>query len=466
MYKILTIAAREYRAMVATKTFLVSLVMMPVLMLGSLAAIELLKNSGKVEERKIIVHDASGQFYDHLRAEAEKSNAEVRAREAERAAGPKAPGEANSAAPEQATDDDDDDQLPQASRGEILNLERLELASGQAVADEVRADVSQRIRDGELYAFVEIPAPAREGEAGPPEILFYSQDSSLADARGWLAGQIGTLVRNRRLQQAQIDPEKVDVASRPVPVKGMGLLTRNSDGSITPAREKSPMIDIFLPFGAMMFMFLVIFMASQPMLESVLEEKSQRIAEVLLGSASTFQLMLGKLLGTVAGSLTVFCIYIMGALVVAQRVPWLESLPRELLPWFIAFQILGVLFYAAIFMAVGACVSQLKEAQSMLMPVWMMMMAPMFVWLLILRGPNGSLARWLSLFPPATPTTMVMRLATGVRIPAWELVTGLVGLIVATLLVVFFAGRVFRAGILWQGKTPRFSEIIRWAISG
>jgi ABC-2 type transport system permease protein len=465
MYKILTIAAREYRAMVATKTFLVSLVMMPVLMLGSLAAIELLKNSGKIEERKIVVHDASGQFYDHLLAEAEKSNAAVRAREAERTAGPKTPAQVTSTASAPADDNEDDDQLPQASRGEILNLE-LELSSGQDVTDDVRADVSKRIADGELYAFVEIPAPAEAGEAGPPEILFYSQDSSLADARGWLAGQIGALVRNRRLHQADIDPAKVDSASQPVPVRGMGLLTRNSDGSITPAREKSPMIDIFLPFGAMMFMFLVIFMSSQPMLESVLEEKSQRIAEVLLGSASTFQLMLGKLLGTVAGSLTVFCIYIAGALVVAQRVPWLESLPRELLPWFIGFQILGVLFYAAIFMAVGACVSQLKEAQSMLMPVWMMMMAPMFVWLLILRGPNGSLARWLSLFPPATPTTMVMRLATGVRIPAWELVTGLVGLIIATLLVVFFAGRVFRAGILWQGKTPRFSEIIRWAISG
>lgn len=460
MYKIFMIAQREYRAMVATKAFLVSLVMMPVLMLGSLAAIELLKNSGKVEERNILVYDASGKFFDHLKAEAEKSNAVIRAREAAAQDG--------SAGKDSATvgAKPDDDQLPTASRGEILNLERFEPGAGKVVDDDVRVEVSDRVRDGKVYAFVEIPAPEKADEEAPPTILFYSQDSSLADARGWFAGQISSLVKNRRLARDQIDPAKVEAASKRIAVSGMGLLTRNADGSIAPARQKNEMADIFLPFGAMMFMFLVIFMASQPMLESVLEEKSQRIAEVLLGSASTFQLMLGKLMGTVAGSLTVFVIYLVGALVVAQRVPWLDGLPRELLPWFIAFQVLGVLFYAAIFMAVGACVTQLKEAQSMLMPVWMMMMAPMFVWLLILRSPNGALAQGLSLFPPATPTTMVMRLATGARIPAWELVTGLVGLVVATLLVVYFAGRIFRAGILWQGKTPRIGEIIRWALSG
>ena len=212
-----------------------------------------------------------------------------------------------------------------------------------------------------------------------------------------------------------------------------------------------------------MLMFAVIFMAAQPMLESVLEEKSQGIAEVLLGSVSSFQLMLGKLLGTVSGSLTVFVIYILGTLIWSFYTGTSEQIPFELAPWFVVFQILGVLFYAAIFLAIGASVSQLKEAQAFLMPVWLLMLSPDFVWLLLIRDPLGSTSVCLSLFPPATPTAMMLRLATGQAIPWWQPVLGALLLALATLMVVLFAARIFRAGILWQGKTPRLAEMIRWA---
>ena len=215
-----------------------------------------------------------------------------------------------------------------------------------------------------------------------------------------------------------------------------------------------------------MLMFMVIFMASQPMLESVLEEKSQRIAEVLLGSANPFQLMCGKLIGTVGGSITVFLIYMSGLYFVAQNRGWMDFVPFHLMPWFVVFQILGVLFYAAIFMAVGASVSQLKEAQSMLLPVWMLLMAPLFIWIFLVQDPTGSVATWFSLFPPATPTTMMLRLATGQTIPIWQPLVGIVLTTLSTLAIVIVAGRIFRVGILWQGKTPKLSEILRWGLSG
>ncbi len=455
MKKIAVIAVREYRAMVQTKAFLVSLIMMPILMLGSLAAVELLKNAGEIEERKIVVLDPDNRFFDELARLAEAGNAAVQAREAERTS---KSGDSKST--------EENGGIPQMARGELIFLEKYNSSSGQNVTDEVRVELSQRVRDGDLYAFVEIPAPAEEAALAPEAVLFYAQDSSLSDSLEWLDRTLNEMVKTRRLEASNIDPATVALASRRVPVKAMGLMERDSSGTVIPAVEQNQMLKIFLPFGAMMFMFMVIFMSSQPMLESVLEEKSQRIAEVLLGSASPFQLMAGKLVGTVGGSMTVLLIYLAGVLIVAQRVSFLNTLPLNIVPWFIVFQILGVLFFAAIFMAVGSSVNQLKEAQSMLMPVWMMMMAPMFVWILILRSPNGALAKWLSLFPPATPTTMVMRLATGVNIPLWQLVLGVVLLAGSTVVVVFLAGRIFRAGILWQGKTPKFTEILRWAISG
>ncbi len=246
----------------------------------------------------------------------------------------------------------------------------------------------------------------------------------------------------------------------------MGLVERSTDGSIRSAEESDAMKAIFLPMGVMMFMFMVIFMASQPMLESVLEEKSQRIAEVLLGSANPMQLMTGKLLGTVAGSLTVFLIYLGGAYLLCAYRGWTDQIPFELAPWFIVFQVVGVLFYASIFMAVGASVSQLKEAQSMLLPVWMLLMSPMFVWIFIIRDPLGPMATGFSLFPPATPTTMMLRMATGTTLPWWQPIVGLVMTMLATIFIVFLAARIFRVGILWQGKTPRIGEILKWAFMG
>ncbi len=464
MRKIWTIAVREYKAMVATKAFLISIIMMPILMLGSLLTVNLLKNVGEVKDREIAVIDPDETLFPILQTAAEGRNTQLQAMlDAEKKALPAgsetSTGSGDSRGPV-ATGEDEG--LPTAVRGEFLHLKQL---PGDADNNQLKAELSDQIRSGELYAFVEIPSGLATLPADQQKIDFYSQDSSISEARSWIAQVVNEYLKSQRLAAAGIDPVAVAEASRPVPVSSMGLLTRSSNGEITAAREKNQLADIFLPMGSMMFMFLVIFMASQPMLEAVLEEKSQRIAEVLLGSANPFQLMLGKLLGTVGGSMTVFLIYLAGGYFIARDRGWLDNLPLDLLPWFVVFQLLGVLFYASIFMAVGASVSQLKEASAMLMPVWMMLMLPMFIWLPIVQDPNGVLARGISFFPPATSTTMILRLATGVSIPLWELLLSTVLLLIATVFVVILAGRIFRVGMLWQGKVPRFSDLLTWAFS-
>lgn len=457
MRKIWTIAVREYKAMVGTKAFLISIIMMPILMLGSLLAVNLLKNVGEVKNRQIAVLDPDGNLFPVLSMAAEARNRQLQTLlDAEKAAAGK-PAPASPGRPVA------DEGLPTAVRGEFLQLRRLEETEA---SDELRAKLSEQIRRGELYALLEISRGLTDPSSTDGKVNFYSQDSSIAESRAWLAAVINEFLKNQRLAAAGIDPLKVAQASRPIAVSSMGLVSRSSSGNISAAREKNQMADIFLPMGSMMFMFLVIFMASQPMLEAVLEEKSQRIAEVLLGSANPFQLMLGKLLGTVGGSLTVFLIYLAGGYLVARQRGWLDAIPLELIPWFVVFQLLGVLFYASIFMAVGASVSQLKEASAMLMPVWMLLMLPIFIWLPIVQDPNGGLARAVSLFPPATSTTMILRLATGVSIPLWELLLATALLLVATVLVVILAGRIFRVGMLWQGKIPKLSELLSWAFSG
>lgn len=450
MKKIITIAVREYRAMVGTRAFLISIIMMPILMLGSLFAIELLRNAGQVKERKIAVIDHTGRFADILKLEAEKKNAQID--EAEKA-------RSQPGARDQINEEDF------LGNGRVKYL--IERVPAEGVTDEMRVALSDRIRNQDLYAFLEIPANADiPGSGDEQKIRFYAQDSSLSEARGWIAQVVNSIIRTARLEAADIDPMLVQNASTPVSVVGMGLVERAADGSIRSKEEDDPMAAIFLPMGVMMLMFMVIFMAAQPMLESVLEEKSQRIAEVLLGSANPFQLMSGKLLGTVAGSLTVFAIYLVGAFGIAASKGYTDQIPFHLAPWFVVFQVMGVLFYSAIFLAIGASVSQLKEAQSMLLPVWMLMMSPMFVWILIVRDPLGPLATYFSFFPPATPTAMMLRMATGQSIPLWQPLLSLVLMTLSTLVIVVVASRIFRVGILWQGKTPKIGEILKWAVTG
>jgi ABC-2 type transport system permease protein len=197
-----------------------------------------------------------------------------------------------------------------------------------------------------------------------------------------------------------------------------------------------------------------------------MEEKSGRIAEVLLGSVSSFQLMLGKLLGNVAGSLSVVAIYAAGGYAAAAYNGWSDRIPWDAAPWFLVYQVLAVLLFSSIFMAVGAAVTQLKEAQSMLLPVWLMMCIPMFVWFQIVREPNGSIAVGLSFFPPSTPLVMVVRLAGEEVVPAWQIVATVAVMVASVAAITYLAARIFRIGMLWQGKTPKFSEMLRWAWSG
>lgn len=448
MRKILTIAAREYRAMVATKAFLISVLMMPILMFGGLAAMSLLGSIGEMKERRIMIFgsDENPGIFEALREIADQENAQKREAQTNRTA-------------PAGLERDEFGAMPQ----EVYVLEQ----GAGTLDDDRRAELSDQIRRGELYAFVELPPRMITPDAELLKVQFYAQDSSLAEARRWLMQHLNRIVQQSRLKLTFSDEEisRIERARAPIVVAGLGLVERKG-GKISSAEEKNEIVDIFLPMGLMMLMFMVIFMAAQPMLETVLEEKSQRIAEVLLGSVNPTQLMAGKLLGTVAGSLTVFAIYFAGSYFVAQQRGWTENLPLHLLPWFIVFQIFGVLFYASIFMAVGSSVSQLKEAQSLLLPVWMVMMLPIFVWLLIIRDPLGPLATGMSFFPPSTSTTMILRLATNQTIPTWQLLTSLLILIVSTIAIVVVAGRIFRVGLLWQGNVPKLNQLLQWAWRG
>jgi ABC-2 type transport system permease protein len=448
MGKIYAIARREYAAMVATKAFLLSITLMPLLMFGGILVAGLLQNRvGDVSDRRIVIADGTGgDLFDDLERAANARNEAI--------AAVKEAGE---------------DGAPRQAR---YVLER---NAGDQFTDEDRLALSDEVRNGKAKAFVEIPAAVLDdalaaagtaSDEGPAAVEFYGTAAQLSEERRWLESAVNEAVRSRRFKALNLDPTVVAKATAQVPVTTRGLVKQLSGGRLGGGEKGKEMTNIFVPFAFMMLMFMIIMLSAQPLMESAIEEKNGRIAEVLLGSVNTFQLMLGKLLGNVAGSLSAVAIYAAGGIAMATYKGWTDYVPWNLMPWFVVFQILAVLLFSSIFLAVGASVTQLKEAQSMLLPIWLLMCIPMFTWLQLVREPNGALATGLSFFPPSAPLVMVLRLASEETVPLWQVGVSLLLLLAATMAVTFLAARIFRIGMLWQGKTPKLTELVRWAWSG
>jgi ABC-2 type transport system permease protein len=247
----------------------------------------------------------------------------------------------------------------------------------------------------------------------------------------------------------------------------MGLLSRDEKtGDTREAERGREARAIGVPFFMTMVMFVITLMGAVPLLQAVMEEKTQRIAEVLLGSVKPFQFMMGKVLGGVGVSMTVSLVYIAAGIYAFQRFELADQVPYGLVIWFFVFMFLNITMLGAILASLGSTCNDAKEAQSMTMPALVPLMVPMFLLVPIATQPVSSFATGLSLIPIFTPIVMVLRMSTTATIPGWQPWVGLLGVAAFATLAVWAGGRVFRVAILMQGKPPHLPSIVRWAIRG
>jgi ABC-2 type transport system permease protein len=237
-------------------------------------------------------------------------------------------------------------------------------------------------------------------------------------------------------------------------------------GEVKDARRTSEAEAILVPMMTAMLMLLMMMMGAMPLIGSVLEEKMQRISEVLLGSISPFGLMMGKLLGGVAVSLTGLIVYVIIGIIAADYLELHEYIPYHVLPWFFTYMIAAIFLFGSLLAAVGSACNDQKELQSIMPFIMLPMLAPMFVLFPMIKEPLGGLATWMCLFPLFAPMVSVLRQATTISIPAWQPWVSMAGVIVTTLFCVWAGGRIFRVGILMQGKAPKIRELARWALRG
>src|SRR5262249_42932520 len=241
-----------------------------------------------------------------------------------------------------------------------------------------------------------------------------------------------------------------------------------STGSV----EKGSLQAIFATFGFVILLFMSLLLYGIAMLRGVLEEKTTRVMEVLLGSVTPNELMTGKILGIGLVGLTQMVIYMLTAgiarVVVAVKMTggnmaWIQdALSTGKLVYFVIFFLLGYFFYTALFAAVGAVCNSEQEAQNMQQPLTMSLMIPYIMSFFFMRNPDHLVAVVMSMIPPFAPTIMFTRLATG-SVPAWQVALSLVLLLGSTVLVFRAAAKIFRIGILMYGKRPTIPEILKWA---
>ena len=287
--------------------------------------------------------------------------------------------------------------------------------------------------------------------------------------RRWFASLASDEIRARRLAQKKIDEATAAWIQEPLRFEEKKV---GEEGEVEEVkkedtlRQHAPVVFVYV-------LWISIFTIAQLLLTNTIEEKSSRIIEVLLSSLSPGQLMVGKILGIAATGLTIVGSWVLFFIAAIKCLPFfLEEMPDidlaavirdpAYIASFLVYFLLGYLFYAAFFVAIGSVCNSLKEAQNLITPVMLVLMVPLMAMVPISQDPNSSLAKLLSYIPPFTPFVMMNRAAGPPSALEYVLTTLL--LLVSVAGTFLCAGKVFRMGVLMTGKPPRLGEVLRVAL--
>jgi len=429
--KALIVAISEFTTLVRSKAFIVGLLMMPVFSGVAIGVQKFTKDATDIKDRRFAVVDRTGVLYAPLKAAADEWNAAARAGSPQTAPF-YLPSEVKP--PESKYDEQDDPAL---------------------------AALSDRVRTDDLYAFVEIPANALDPASREP-VRYFSNHPAYRPLPNWISGTINREVVNRRFRDAALDRALVSRLTKRLDMSELGLLQRDTTGAIKAAPPIDKVRTIAIPVGMMMILLFSVMSGAPQLLNSVIEEKMSRISEVLIGSVTPFELMMGKLTGSVAVSLLLAGVYIVSGLSVARYFGYGDVVRGSDVAWLLLFLLMASFMFGSVFITIGAACSDLKDAQGMMPPAMLVLMLPWLTWFAVLNAPDSPMSIGLSLFPTATPFLMLLRMMLPPGPPLWQVALSVVVTTIASVAAVYAAGKVFRTGLLMQGKAATFAELWRW----
>ncbi|MDH3627959.1 MAG: ABC transporter permease [Acidobacteriota bacterium] len=330
----------------------------------------------------------------------------------------------------------------------------------QAAIDDQKA----RVASDEIFGVVTIGDQIFENENFGFQLKNVGNERAVQS----IENELEDIVVSLRLEQSElgIDRELLDRVMSPVRLDTYQV-------SETGESKKKGFIEAYIgTFAFVMILYVALLFYGIAMMRGVLEEKSNRVMEVLLGSVSAEQLMSGKIVGIGLVGLTQMLIYAVTGgtlrfIVAAQQIDGgltgiLDAFAPMKLIFFVIYFLLGYTMFTSLFAAVGAVCNTEQEAQNLQFPVMMGVVVPMLMTFFFVSNPGSTLATTLSLVPLFTPMLMFMRISV-LTPPAWQIALSIF-LMLGTIWFLFkMVARIFRVGILMYGKRPTVKEIFRWA---
>ncbi|MPS65165.1 ABC transporter permease [Chryseobacterium sp.] len=308
------------------------------------------------------------------------------------------------------------------------------------------------------------------------------------DTKQRIISDLSNVIKKEKIKQLGIAETQIDDLDKGFTLKTINVSENNKEDSDLALGVKS-VLSMLLMYVT--FMFIIIY--GVRVMRSVLEEKNNRVVEIIISSVKPFELMMGKILGVTLVALTQFIVWItmsvVGALVLntgfssmQKNIPGGEDavmskldvtqiatqVSHSLLELnfpliifvFIIFFLLGYIFYSSIYAAIGSAVDNETETQQFTLFAVLPLMLGMYGSFSFINNPDGPLGFWLSIIPFTSPVAMIARIPYGV--PVWQIALSIVLLLGTTLFMIFLAGKIYRVGILMYGNKATLKEIWKW----
>lgn len=353
--------------------------------------------------------------------------------------------------------------------------------------------VAPTLQNGDETRFVSVTAPLQELKAdedyygilvigsdvvdNPSDVTLYTHDASSVQLESYIADQISNTVESIRLRGYNIDNIQEILAAVKADVH-MQTFRLDADETAETSSMLSYIIGMAMSF--MLYMFIIIY--GQMVMTSIIEEKNNRVLEIVVSSVKPTYLMLGKILGIGFVAITQILIWV--AIVMSFTYWVMPSLMAgvaggdsqlsaalallgngsyvlSLCGWLLLFLVGGYLFYSSIYAAIGSAVDNIQDASQLQSVAILPIIVGMVLSAAVVNDPMSTMALWTSIIPFTSPMVMIARIPFG--IPAWQIIVSVVVLYATFMFMIWLAAKIYRVGIFMYGKKPTLSELLRWA---
>lgn len=343
-------------------------------------------------------------------------------------------------------------------------------------------------KNSSVYAFIHI---SDDLTVNPGAITVYSEKTISVEEKNFIKNILEKYLENEKLESFNIPNIKEIIKQSEVKLN-ISTIKIKDDGT---EEETSGEMAMIIAIAGALLIYMFIFMYGSQVMNSVSEEKTNRIVEVIISSVKPFQLMMGKIIGTALVGLTQFFLWIVftgiiliilnlvlgvNAFIDANAVSQVSEINMNmynteintfvvaffgidwlsLFVYFIIYFLGGYLLYSSLFAAIGAAVDTSSDSQQFVLPVTLPLIFALYAAIYGVQNPEGPLLFWCSMIPLTSPIAMMVRIPF--EVPVWQLLLSISFLIISFVFSTWISGKIYRTGILMYGKKVNYKEILKW----